>query len=224
MSGIRILALMLLAAGMLLHDHEAGAQARQPPPKWKDPAGPPVEMDAWLRRLVGRFRFEGVIHVLGTEDRSIKGVGDCVSIGAGPGVQCVLNVSWLDIYIVNFGGDNLDSPGGGVSTVPGAVSYLNPAMILFGLDPGKAAINHLLVDNKGLPEGGLGTNTGNRATFRTRCVNQPGVVGGCERILRIEAAADARILYIWIDVEMGPKGIDPPVSSIVLSLRRVAAG
>lgn len=26
---------------------------------------------------------------------------------------------------------------------------------------------------------------------------------------------------MWIDVEMGPKGIDPPVSSITLALRRV---
>ena len=46
-------------------------------------------------------------------------------------------------------------------------------MLLFGLDPAQSAIHHLMVDNKGLPEGGPGSNTGNRATFKTTCVNAP---------------------------------------------------
>lgn len=216
----------LLAAGALLGCGDALAQARQPPPPWKDPAGPPVDMDLWLKRLVGRFSFEGMVHVQRAGDcdptgqsnppcEPIKGMGDCIAVGNGPGVQCILDVHWLDRY-------DLQDPERRTPW-PGAISYLNPAMLLFGLDPGNAAINHLLVNNKGLPEGGLGTNAGNRATFRTSCVNEPGVLGGCERIFRIEArSADARLLYVWIDVRMESESIDPTVSSIVLSLRRVA--
>jgi hypothetical protein len=227
MNGIRSLALALLAAGTLLHGSDADAQARQSPqPEYQ--AEPPVEMDAWLRRLIGRFSFEGFVHVpsngrCGAPGRSvleipcqtIKGMGECVGVGTGPGVQCMFNVSWLDIWI-------WDPDENGYR--PAALSYLNPAMALFGLDPGNGAISHLLVDNKGLPEGGLGANTGNQATFRTTCVNEPGIVGGCERIFRIEAKADARMLYMWIDVEKGLKHEGPPWSSVVLTLRRIAPG
>jgi hypothetical protein len=211
----RMVMAALMAGATALPREDAAAQPHAPSPPWQDPAGPPTEMDVWLTRLVGRFRFEGLIHVrsqgdceepgspLGGPCETIAGVGDCVSVGTGPGVQCVFNVSWLDIH-----------------TSPNGVSYLNPAMALFGLDPANGAINHLLVNNKGLAEGGMGASTGNRATFRTSCVNQPGMLGGCERIFRIEAAPDARILYMWIDVETGLKGVRPPVS-ITLSLRRV---
>lgn len=220
-----ILAAALLAGVTLLASGGAIANPRMPPPRWKASAGPPTEMDVWLRRLVGQYQIEGLVHVPSNGEcgepgrtavaqpcQTIKGMGDCVSVGTGPGVQCMFNVSWLDIWAVDFETGNI---------VPGAVSYLNPAMALFGLDPGNASINHLLVNNKGLAEGGLGANTGNRATFRTSCVNTPGVVGGCERIFRIEARADSRLLYMWIDVEMGPKGLDRPHSIITLTLRRV---
>jgi len=236
MSGLRILALAVLAAGALLHGTDADAQARQQI-QVEYQAEPPVEMDVWLRRLVGRFSFEGVVHVPSNGEcgahgaslitmpcQTIKGTGDCVSVGRGPGVQCMLNVSWHEIWtsvssltgLVETGMDSFTS-----DFVPGALPYLNPAMVQFGLDPRTAAINHLLVDHKGLAEGGLGSETGSRATFRTACVNQPGILGGCERIFRIEARADSRLLYMWIDVEKGPKGIGPPFSSIMLTLRRV---
>jgi hypothetical protein len=222
MNGVRILALALLTVVAMLYGNLAHAQSRQPP-QWNYEPDPPVEMHVWLRWLVGRFSVEGEVHVPSLGEcgapsqpcRPIEGTVDCVSVGAGPGVQCIFNVSWLDIWSV-------DSETGEV--VPAAVSYLNPAMAMFGLDPGNAAIYHLLVDNKGLPEGGPGTNTGSRATFRTSCVNQPGVPGGCERIFRIEAKADARLVYMWIDVEKGPKDIGAPYSSIKLALRRVAPG
>jgi hypothetical protein len=235
MSNVRILALAMLGVGTLLHGTDAGAQARQPP-QWNYEADSPVEGDVWLKRLVGRFSFEGVVHVPGNGEcgapgsslitkpcQAIKGIGDCVSVGEGPGVQCVFNVSWTEIWTA-VTSENGDAGSYTSGYVPAAVPYLNPSMALFGLDPGQASINHMIVDNKGLPEGALGTNSGNRATFRTTCVNQPGVLGGCERIFRIEAKADSRILYMWIDVEKGPKGLQEPFSSIVLTLRRVVPG
>src|SRR5690606_30213292 len=107
MNRIRILALLPVAA--LLYSSNADAQARPPPPQWKDPSGPPVAMDVWLRRLVGQFTFEGMISVQGGDTQTVEGKGDCVSVGTGPGVQCVLNVTWLDIYVVNHGGEDLTS-------------------------------------------------------------------------------------------------------------------
>jgi hypothetical protein len=225
------LAALLAGAAALATDNVAGAQPRAPPPPWKDPAGPPTEMEVWLRRLVGRFRFEGMVHVMSMGDcaplppqgsdppppfvsacETVEGIGDCISIGTSPGVQCVLNVRWEDLYDVNF-------EEGTVTAAPGAVSYLNPAMALFGMDPGKASINYLLVDNKGLPEGGLGSNTGNRAMFKTACVN---LDVNCQRIVRIEARPDARLLYMWIEVE----SVDTRelVSSVMLTMRRLPQG
>jgi hypothetical protein len=197
--------------------------------------------DVWLRRLVGRFEFDGMISAgpcppPAPEDGSsppaplctaVKGTGDCIAVGTGPGVQCVLNVSWQDMFVVN-------SQDGKVYSLPGGVSYLDPAMLLFGLDPGKAAVNYLLVDNKGLPEGGLGTIAGNRGTFKTTCVNAPALFlemappvpdndqplrywQSCERIIYIDAKPDAKLLYLSVDINLN----DAPFTHIVLSLRRV---
>jgi hypothetical protein len=218
---------MLMVGFALLASSGALAQPREPPPAWEDPSGPPTEPDVWLKRLVGRYTFEGMVQIgdcaplpsMGaappplpkTSCTGIKGKGDCVGIGDGPGVQCVLNVAWQDLYQVNF-----DS--GEVSAVPGAVSYLDPAMILFGLDPGNSAIQYLLVNNKGLPEGGPGFNFGNRATFLTRCVNEP---VGCRREIRIDAKPESSLLHISIDVGGETSGVEATVSSVVMTLRRV---
>jgi hypothetical protein len=71
------------------------------------------------------------------------------------------------------------------------------------------------VDHKGLPEGGLGSSTGNRATFRTTCVNAPSLLSPmrppqppnppyrtCDRIIRIDAKPDAGVLHLWMDIEI----------------------
>ncbi len=200
-------------------------------------------MDVWLKRLVGRYQFEGLVEVVKTEDHrcgqlppdpansnppppaepwcsSIKGKGDCIAIGTGAGVQCVLNVTWQDLYDVNM-------DDGKVYNLPGGVSYLDPAMLLFGLDPGKSGINYLLVDNKGLPEGGLGFVAGNRATFKTPCVNGPALLGAmkpldppartCDRTIYIDAKPDAKLVFMSIDIDIN----EEPFTRYVMSLRRV---
>lgn len=205
----------------LLHAGHAPAAPRAPPPKWKDPFGPTTEADILLPRLVGRYRVEGLIEVLTppTNDssggdiltqESVKGMADCVAVGDGPGVQCVLNISWLDMYqIVQPSGEGSDPAG--VFNLPGGVSYLNPSMVLFGLDPGTDGINYLLVDNKGLPEGGLGATRGNIAKFRTTCVNAPELFNRmipnmtyrtCDRFVSIEARPESRLAYLTIEIEI----------------------
>jgi hypothetical protein len=238
--GIRAVVITLLGCVALLACDAARAQPRSEP-KLEDVITPTPAPDVWLRRLVGRFEFDGMVSAgpcppPATEDGSsppaplctgVRGIGDCIAVGTGPGVQCVLNVSWQDMHDVNF-------QDGKVYSLPGGVSYLDPAMLLFGLDPGKAAVNYLLVDNKGLPEGGLGTIAGNRGTFRTTCVNaaalflemKPPVPDDdqplrswqtCERIIYIDAKPDAKLLFMSIDINLN----DAPFTHLVLSLRRV---
>jgi hypothetical protein len=208
---------------------------------------PDAPMDVWLRRLVGTFSFEGAVQVAllpeyeknlcGTlppapgEDppmeapatpycTGIHGKGDCVGVGNGPGVQCVLNVTWQEIHEVEEGV---------VYNLPGFVPYLNPAMTLHGLDPGKSAINYLLVDHKGLPEGGFSDIRGNRAIFNTPCVNTPALFNAmkldrvddrtlqtCERVLYIDAKPDSRVIHMSIDIEINER----PFTRIQMTLRR----
>jgi hypothetical protein len=255
MSGMRLLIATSLGAACLVFCGEAAAQARLPPPQWQDPAGPPVAADVWLRRLVGRYRIEGMVEVVydhpdyiehrcgplppdpNQSDNppppavpycsGIKGKGDCVGIGSGPGVQCILDVSWQDIY-TQLG-----------ANLPGGVSYLSPAMLLFGLDPTQAAIHHLLVDNKGLPEGGPGANTGNRATFKTTCVNAPILLSRmpevvpderrpdrprewqtCNRVTRFSAKPDSRVVNISMDIDIN----DETFTRLEITMRRVEPG
>lgn len=66
-----------------------------------------TELDAWLRRLVGRFRI--------LQRHQPLGEVDCVGIGNGPGVHCIFRITppgiqgvWIDVYV--FGLD-LATPG-----------------------------------------------------------------------------------------------------------------
>jgi hypothetical protein len=212
------------------------------------PVTGPIEMGAWLRRLVGRYSFEGVVQVVLPEyaknqcgplppepsesgtlpppDDSycsaIHGKGDCISVGTGPGVQCILDVVWQEIYeVTDEGAFNL----------PGFVPYMNPAMELFGLDPGRAGVGHLLVDHKGLPESTLGFIKGNRLVFKAPCVNAPVLFGAmkldrvddrilqtCERITYIDAKVDSKVVHMSVDIEIN--GLT--FTRIQMTLRRIA--
>lgn len=191
------------------------AQPRAPLPPWEDPMGPPVAMDVWLKRLVGRFRFEGLVQVFSLSPsceqggcEPVEGIGDCIAVGPGPGVQCIFNVRWHEVSI--------PFSTGMPSFPPGSVAYLSPAMALFGMEPGVPSLQYLLVNHKGLPEGGPGVNHGYRARFTTRCVNE---VLGCRRRITYEAQEDARLLYMTIEIDNEISG--ERIASIVMSLRRV---
>jgi hypothetical protein len=224
----------------------ASAQPRVVDEAGGDPV-PDADMDVWLRRLVGNYKLDGAANSFACPSAcsGVKGKVDCIAIGTGPGVQCVLNATWQEYW---------DMRGN-----PTLVDYLDPSMMLFGVDPGRSAINMLLVNDKGLPEGGFGRIKGNTATFYSPCVNTPvhdisaqrtpdpsvdvsssseasgsegsgesssdspagntstvnssDTVGGgtgCTHPVRIEAKADANIIYMWTE----PYGV-------LLQLRRI---
>jgi hypothetical protein len=186
-SALRIFVSALLTLAALLAADAATAQPHLEPTLLEDPTVPTPAQDVWLRRLVGNFKLDGaiklgecVIEFKPTNNcATITGKIDCTAVGDGPGVQCVINAKW-EIY----------------GWHPLASSFLDPAMSLFGLDPGRSAINLLLINDRGLPTGGFGDVKGHFAAFKTRC---PGAnEDGCQVGIRIEAKPDANINYMWI--------------------------
>jgi hypothetical protein len=243
-----LLASTLLATGQAFADPRATQTTGQE-------AGPPAPTDVWLRRLVGKYRFDGLVHVVGRGDcgtlppdpnsttveippepycQSVKGTGDCVALGKGPGVQCVLNVTWKDMYEMVLqkseeGAETVDASPTGIFELPAGVSYLDPAMMLFGFNPADSEISYLLVDNKGMPEGGQGRISGNRATFRTKCVNAPVLLNAmkpeefndrlpssCDRILHFDARQDSKVVLITMDIEIN----DDVFTRATMTMRR----
>lgn len=158
--------LQALAVVALASAPQLPASAAQPrlPSELKVPPPAPPDPTAraeWLGRLVGRFRWEGMVDTnpAGSspdDSVSVRGVSDCVAVGQGPGVHCILNVTW----------DELWTPAGTALTVP----YLAPAMVMFGMH-GERDIRYLQVDNKGIAEAGRGPVDQSRVTLRAPCVN-----------------------------------------------------
>jgi hypothetical protein len=150
-----------------------------------------AELIPWLRRLLGQYTYEGYVDLGGQgrpEDRrTVAGGGTCVGFGVAPGVQCEIVVRWPEMR-----GENGEE-------VMGGVSPLNPAMILYGLEPDELGIRYLQVDNRGLAEGTTGYVIGSTATFRTACVD---VAEGCQRITRITAESESKIIDMQVDTEI----------------------
>ena len=158
----------------------------------------------WLPRLPGRYILDGVIHheeivdydphydygdgevmgrfhILNDWSQPIVGKGDCIEFADGaPGLQCVINVSWPDMWNLQTGRASL-----------GAVSDLTPAMVLAGVNPADESIRFLLVDKRGLGHPGSLVLKGESAMAKVPCVNLPGVLR-CEQMLQITARASCR--------------------------------
>lgn len=207
---------MVLAACALLIAGQVGAQPRTEPPP--PPAAEVVtpETEDWLLRLPGRYQFEGVIRheeVVADPDRdevdeetgatvmrhtpwrlniwtqAVQGKGDCIEFGSGPGLQCVINLVWPQVW-----------RGTGKAQL-GGVSDLNPAMILAGVAPASGGIRFLLVDQKGLAHPGSSTLRGDTAATSPACVNMPGMQN-CKQTVRLTARADGRSPQLVISTSM----------------------
>jgi hypothetical protein len=100
-----------------------GRRVRKKRPSWDDYQQP----FNFLARLVGQFVIEGSVDLHGQgnpEDlRRVAGRAHCIGFGSAPGVQCELNVLWPE------------TRGAGGEEIPGGVSTLDPAVLLFGFEP-----------------------------------------------------------------------------------------
>jgi hypothetical protein len=230
------LAAALLACATLLTAGSASADPRANQTTGAEPI-PDAQMQDWLGRIVDSFKFDGMVNVVAKGDCpaycvAVKGKGNCVAVGNGPGVQCILAAIWEEMWEIvmqQSEGESVDDSPTGVFELPGGIPYLDPAMALFGMDPGNEGISYLLVNNKGMPEGGLGHIKGNRATFKTRCVNEATLLAAmkpvafnnrlpdtCERIIHIDAKPDSKVVWMTIDIEIN----DDVFTRFSLTLRR----
>jgi hypothetical protein len=221
---ILLASVAMLVAGIAVADPRAAQTTGAEPV-------PDTEMKVWLGRMVDKFKFEGIVNVPARGDCptfcvTVKGTGDCVAVGSGPGVQCILNATWEELWEII---QPSDEEVGGVFELPGGIPYLDPAMALFGLDPGQSGISYLLVSDKGMPEGGLGFIEGNRATFKTKCVNEPTLLAAmkpeafngrlpdtCDRTIHIDAKPDSTVVWMTIEIEIN----EDEFTRFTLTLRR----
>jgi hypothetical protein len=144
----------------------------------------------FLATLVGQFVVEGQVdlHAQGNNEdlRKVSGRANCLGFGSAPGVQCELTVRWPET----------SGPGG--EEIPGGVSALDPAVLLFGFDPATPGISHVMLDNKGIADTAVGRMTSpNTMMSRSKCV---GIPGNCERTVRITVEPDLKTIRMHVDL------------------------
>jgi len=185
------------------------------------PVTDPLLMGEWLMRLAGRYRVEGIIP-RGEEADPVQGAADCQLVGAGPGLHCIFDIWWPEDWEITQAGFVVS---------PDGIPWLDPSMMLLGLDPARRAVNFMLVDNKGLPQGGSGTIAGERAVLKGPCANPramferlEGLFAGrsattCERVFRFGLRTGDRLAYLVIELMIN----NAPAGRIDMSLYRVAS-
>jgi hypothetical protein len=152
-----------------------------------------ADMEAWLRRLTGRLRYEGIEEVppeycvygpsgrtcSASKPREVRGKWDCVGVGTGPGVHCVFGSTAprRDVWQ-----PNMDAP----------------TMILFGIDPDTPQLRYMRFDEDGIAYEAVGELRGNTVQFRKACRHGP--VSDCTEIFKIEApdGKPVRVTMDWI--------------------------
>lgn len=176
------------------------------------------ELENWLRRLVGGFQLKGsVVEYLNDgrpRSQNMDGVMHCSGIGDGPGVHCVVKASFGTNLWLSFGGR-----GGGTLTPSITYNTLNPAVMLFALDPDDLKIKVLLVDDHSIAEDLSGVLAGDAVDLvsgRRGCWGPVNLVH-CPWALRITAKADSDVIKVRTTWKSG--GIQ-----IEFSLRREADG
>jgi len=94
--------------------------------------------------------------------------------------------------------------------------YLNPSMVLYGIDREGGLLHYLLVNNKGIAEGGTGVLSGNTATFTSTHQTERGLV----TVTRIHAPRDSRYVEISVSSKNRYRG-EESLPSLIMYLRRV---
>lgn len=209
---MRAASLLVLVPGLLLAQPVL-AQPRTAPEAARPEDIPTPPTGTWLQRLPGRYVFNGVIHhveiadydprddypdgeVMGVSQylnewsQPVVGKGDCIQFSEAPGVQCVINLLWPQMWDTLTGRASL-----------GAVSDLSPAMLLGGVNPDDQSVRFLMVDKRGLGHPGALVLKGNTASAKVECVDLPGVLR-CNQKLAIEAREDSDLIFVTLSTQV----------------------
>jgi hypothetical protein len=192
-----------LCAAAALLAVTAGAEPRRPPP------APPVvevetpDMGVWVKRLLGRFQLDGVIHHVDYVDpdrggpqlvynewtQSMGGKADCIEFAITPGIQCVINLVWPEVWNEMTGKAGL-----------GGVPDMTPAMVLAGIDPDVKKLRFLMVSSRGFGYPGRAELKGDTAITRPSCVDLPGVQR-CEQKVQVTAGTDGKAFQVVVSTK-----------------------
>lgn len=163
---------------------------------WPADAKPPsqpvtdiVRVQAWMPRLVGKFRFEGSVELPGesgaTERSTIQGQADCHGIRVQssrvalyPGVECFLDLT----------------SGQGQGAAPARHS----AALLYAYERAISSVRHMLVDSDGVAEAGMAQlfddtliSTAPCARLAGKCVNRTSITAGPDlETVRVETTME----------------------------------
>lgn len=202
MHGICVTAMLLLA------QPAAAAQSPAPPAQSQPQTGTDQELDEvlvegrravrkpqaildWMARLVGQFTVDGKVDLHGNSEKGLldlQGRSTCVGLGPGPAVQCELGIRWPE------------ARGSGGEKIAGGISNLDPALMVFGFEPNRIGIRHMLVGNDGIADGAMGyLLSGDTLLTRARC---GGIAGSCERTVSVTAEPDAQTVRVRIEVQI----------------------
>lgn len=153
------------------------------------PSRSTTHIATWLRRLLGRFTVEGYVDLGGRgapQDRlPVRGLVDCEGFGYMPAVSCDLNIDWPTVK-----GENGEE-------IPGGVSTLAPAMIVYAFEVDWIALRYMLVDSKGTSDVGRDYLRGNTFAATSDCI---GIAGDCKRVMRVNARPDGKLVQMQIDI------------------------
>lgn len=173
------------------------------PENARETVSSPKGMQAWLKRLVGRYTYTGYVDVCGKgnakDQRSVKGRADCVATSAAPDVHCRVNASWPAER-----GDHGKS-------VLGGVSNLAPAQYLFSIESphperfveGEGAnfwgIVFVQVDQDDRGEWASGVLVGDTFLSTEPCAD---LSRDCRKITRITAKPDSNEISMTVEVRI----------------------
>ena len=172
-----------------------------------------AELDEWLGRLVGRFRYEGNLKAFfGTTGKGLesavngceagvcfvysnaRGDGSCAGIGESSGVTCTIAVPWPRLlppsWVTRVTSSEINWPG----------PFLDNAKALYGVDPENLGIRFLLVDGQSIAVEALGFLQGDTATFSTACLGKASDPR-CKRIFTIRAWPGGKRIQMQFEVK-----------------------
>lgn len=162
------------------------------------------DLQAWLRRLVGRFNFKGHVDLCGSREasdlRPVTGSASCIGAGSTPSVFCSINVDWAET--TTSGGESL----------PSAASRLRPALVVYTLEnryiPDKRihrpGLVFTQVDNQGVAEWASGILAGDTFISMEPCVEIP---GACEKVTRITARPDSNEISMHLVIRVDGRSV-----------------
>lgn len=134
------------------------------------------DVDAWLKKLPGRYRIESLVVSLSFPGPPVgySGMADCISVGNGAGVQCLVAIHGADIL----------------------------HLLLLGRNPDDLKVHVLEVDEKGIGEARSAPLRGSTSQSRAKVPNSPAARPVIQVVKRIYISPDGEDIRFTTEREL----------------------